>query len=409
MHKTFSSIFLSFILCFSLQAGGYQVSLHSHRNMGMGLIGTSLNFDASSVFYNPGAISTLPGKFSFAGGTSFIRSTTVFELGPDSHYQSVTDNPLSTPFYFYGAYKINDQLAVGLAVNTPYGSSLEWEEGWAGRFLIKDISLRNFTFQPTLSYRINENISAGAGLVYATGNFDLSRNLPVQGEQSEGEIRLGGETDSWGYNAGVLISLNNTVNIGISYRSRIDMEIDEGYVDISVPETLNSLFPGSTNLSTSLPLPANLDFGLSYQQEGIFMAGISINYVFWDAYETLNFDFSENTTSLTDSNNPREYSNTLIIRAGGEYYLSDNFMIRAGAYYDPSPVSKTYFSPETPGLNSTGLTTGLSFFPLEGLMIDAGFIYLMGEQTAAAYAPANFEGKYKSNAYITGLGITYQF
>ncbi len=298
---------------------------------------------------------------------------------------------------------------MGLAVNTPYGSSLEWEEGWAGRFLIKDISLRNFTFQPTLSYRINENISAGAGLVYATGNFDLSRNLPVQGEQSEGEIRLGGETDSWGYNAGVLISLNNTVNIGISYRSRIDMEIDEGYVDISVPETLNSLFPGSTNLSTSLPLPANLDFGLSYQQEGIFMAGISINYVFWDAYETLNFDFSENTTSLTDSNNPREYSNTLIIRAGGEYYLSDNFMIRAGAYYDPSPVSKTYFSPETPGLNSTGLTTGLSFFPLEGLMIDAGFIYLMGEQTAAAYAPANFEGKYKSNAYITGLGITYQF
>ncbi len=407
MHKTFLSIFITINICFSLQAGGYQVSLHSHRNMGMGLIGTSLNLDASTVFYNPGAISALPGKFSFAGGTSFITSTTVFELAPDSHYQSVTDNPPSTPFYFYGAYQVNDKWGVGFAVNTPYGSSLEWEEGWAGRFLIKDITLRNFTFQPTLSYQINENISAGAGLVYATGNFALSRNLPVQGEQSEGEIQLGGETDAWGYNAGILVTLNNTVNIGISYRSRIDMEIDDGYVDISVPETLNSLFPGSTNLSTSLPLPANFDFGLSYHQEGIFMAGISINYVFWDAYESLNFDFSENTTSLADSENPREYSNTLIIRAGGEYHLSDNFMIRAGAYYDPSPVNKTYFSPETPGLNNTGITTGLSFFPLEGLMIDAGFIYLMGQQTTATYEPANFGGKYKSNAYITGLGITY--
>ncbi|MFW5758803.1 MAG: hypothetical protein ACOCYO_08990, partial [Bacteroidota bacterium] len=79
MHRIILSIFLSLTLCYSLQAGGYQVSLHSHRNMGMGLIGTSLNFDASTVFYNPGAISTLPERFSFSGGTSFIRSTTVFE------------------------------------------------------------------------------------------------------------------------------------------------------------------------------------------------------------------------------------------------------------------------------------------------------------------------------------------
>lgn len=408
MYKISLSIFFSFIFWISMQAGGYQVSLHSHRNMGMGLIGTSLNFDASTVFYNPGAMGTLPGKFSFAGGASFIRSTTAFGLEPDSHYQSITDNPLSTPLYFYGVYNINDQWAVGLAVNTPYGNSLKWEEGWAGRFLIKDITLRNFTFQPTVSYQINEKISAGAGLVYATGNFDLTRKLPVQGEQSEGEIQLGGETSSWGYNAGILISFNNAVNAGISYRSRIDMEIDDGYVDISVPETLASLFPRSTSVSTSLPLPANLDLGLSYQREGVFMAGISLNYVFWDAYETLNFDFSENTSSLTDSENPREYSNTLIFRAGAEYYLSDNFMIRAGAYYDPSPVNKSYFSPETPGLNNTALTTGLSFFPIEGLMIDAGFIYLMGQQTSASYTPANFEGKYKSNAYIFGLGITYQ-
>jgi len=44
-------------------AGGYQVGLHSQRNIGMGLIGTSLSYDASALFYNPGgALSSTPNS-----------------------------------------------------------------------------------------------------------------------------------------------------------------------------------------------------------------------------------------------------------------------------------------------------------------------------------------------------------
>jgi long-chain fatty acid transport protein len=52
-------------------AGGYQVGLHSQRNIGMGLIGTSLSYDASALFYNPGGASFINSKFSFSAGATF--------------------------------------------------------------------------------------------------------------------------------------------------------------------------------------------------------------------------------------------------------------------------------------------------------------------------------------------------
>ena len=43
-------------------AGGYQVGLHGQKQIGMGLVGTSLSFDASSMFYNPGGLSFMNTK-----------------------------------------------------------------------------------------------------------------------------------------------------------------------------------------------------------------------------------------------------------------------------------------------------------------------------------------------------------
>ncbi len=66
-----------------------------------------------------------------------------------------------------------------MAVNTPYGNNLSWEDGWSGRFLIKDISLQAITIQPTISYRISDMLSVGAGFVYALGSVDMAQALPV--------------------------------------------------------------------------------------------------------------------------------------------------------------------------------------------------------------------------------------
>ena len=57
-----------------------------------------------------------------------------------------SDNKLSTPLHLYFNYKPTDKLAVGLGFYTPYGSSMNWGDNWAGAQLVQSINLR-----PTIS------------------------------------------------------------------------------------------------------------------------------------------------------------------------------------------------------------------------------------------------------------------
>lgn len=389
-------------------AGGYQVGLHGIRQIGMGLVGTPLTLDASVLFYNPGGLSFIAPDYSFALGVNGIRSYTVYKKTEPSLAEALTDNPWGTPFYFYGAARITDRFSAGFAINTPYGNSLSWGKDWIGRYLIQDLSLQAIFYQPTVSYKINDKIGLGVGLVYATGKFELNKALPVFDAGGEGSINLEGSTSKIGFNAGIMVRPIDGLNIGLDYRSAMDMETDEAVATFDVPVSLQGNFP-NTNVSTKLPLPANLDFGAAYDVNGKLMVAFSLNYVFWSSYDSLIFDFEKNTPALADSRNPRLYSNKMIVRLGAEYKMTNSFFIRAGGYYDPSPVNPDYFSPETPSLNSVGLTAGITYLPIEKLAIELSFLYISGQEGERTYLPDNFSGTFKTQTYIPGFGISYNF
>ncbi len=402
-----STLLLSLVMLLSAAtfAGGYQVGLHGVKQIGMGLVGTSITNDASVLFYNPGGLTFMKSNYSFAIGLNGIKSYTAYQKTAPSMSEAMTDNPMGTPFYAYAAYKINEKLGIGIAVNTPYGNSLSWGKDWIGRYLIQDLSLKAIFYQPTIAYKICDQVSLGAGLVYATGDFELNKGIPVFDSEGEGSVMLEGSTSSFGFNAGILVKPVDGLNVGVNYRSAIDMEIDDATATFNVPVSLQSNFPNTT-VATTLPLPANLDLGVSYQFNDNFVFAVSLNYVFWGRYDSLIFDFKDNTSSLADSRNPRLYSDRLIVRAGGEYKISNVLQVRAGGYYDPSPVNTEYFSPETPSLNSIGLTAGLSLNATEKLSIDLSFLYIIGMEGEREYLPDNFSGTFKTRTYIPGIGFT---
>jgi len=409
MKKLIISAGLLAMSCVGAFGGGYQVSLHGHKQIGMGLSGTSLHFDASSAFYNPGALGMMPTRYSFSAGGSAIISNVLFQKEAPSTYRARTENPMGTPFYFYAGARVGDNLVAALAINTPYGNGLKWEDNWIGRFLIKDISMRAITIQPTLAYQVNDMISFGAGLVYVMGSVDMNRALPVDGPDGEGNVNINGSTNAFGYNAGLLIKPIEALSIGVSYRSRIDVAMDDANAVFSVPQSLSTNFPTGNTAAVSLPLPSNLDFGISYQASEKLLLAVALNYVGWKAYDTLSFDFAQNTSSLTDSKNPRNYSNKMITRIGMQYQPTEKFALRIGGYYDPSPVNVEYFSPETPSLDNVAFTAGLSFTPMKGLSIDLSTVYVMGGEKQVSYAPDQFNGTYKSRAFIPGIGLSYSF
>ena len=180
-------LLLSFCLAAPvLFGGGYQVHLHSMRNIGMGLIGTSLSYDASSLFYNPGGTPFLDKRWSFSGGVNLLMSRLTFQPSNVAE-QANLKHELNTPLYFYAAFKPTKNLSVGLAVNTPYGNGLSWGDEWKGRYLIQDISFKAFTFQPTVSYKFKDIIGIGVGLVYAYGEVKMNKAIPIQGASGDGK------------------------------------------------------------------------------------------------------------------------------------------------------------------------------------------------------------------------------
>ncbi|MBI9064570.1 MAG: outer membrane protein transport protein [Marinilabiliaceae bacterium] len=394
----------------SLMAEGYQVNMQSQRQTGMGHTGTGLLLGASSMHFNPGALGFLKSKYEFSAGMSGAFSNNTFQKAMPSIYETTSDNPMGTPFYFYGASRVNEKMVVGLSVTSPYGNSLSWGSDWDGRYLIQDIALKAIFIQPTLSYQFNEKLSVGAGFVATYGSVDLNKGIPMQNTVMEGSVNLTGDTWSYGYHAGITYRPTDKFTVGLDYRSKIVMKIEAGEANFDVPDALKSeaTFPEGNTFDAEMPMPTNITFGLGYQLNEKWLVAADLQYVGWSAYESLDFYFEKNSESL-DSENARNYDNTLIVRLGTEFTLSPKWQFRAGAYYDPTPIPENYLTPETPGTNKVGLSAGLSWNIIEKLSFDASLLYIHGEKREDGYADSNFYGTYYSNAILPGIGLTYIF
>lgn len=172
----------------SALAEGYQVNNMSAKQTGMGHVGTAMKLNSESIFFNPAATSFQNSKFDVSVGMTGIlsnvsyRSLPTMENGYKSGPAEKSNNKMSTPIHAYINYKPIEKLAVGVGFYTPNGSSMNWGDSWSGAHLVQSINLKAFTVQPTVSWKICDGLSIGAGLMITWGNFDLSRSmLPIGG------------------------------------------------------------------------------------------------------------------------------------------------------------------------------------------------------------------------------------
>ncbi|HKL71999.1 MAG TPA: outer membrane protein transport protein [Marinilabiliaceae bacterium] len=395
---------LLFIVPIMVYGEGYQINFQGARQGGMGHTGTGLNFGASSIHFNPGALGLMESNIDFnLGGTAILSNNTFQKRG--SNYKHESDNPVGTPFFFYGAAKITDNLVAGLGVTTPFGNSLVWGDDWDGRYLIQDISLAAIFIQPTLSYKFNDNLSLGAGFIYAIGNVDLHKALPVQGSEPA-QAEISGKTTSFGVNAGVFYKATQDLSFGLSYRSTITMKMDKGDASFKVPVSLQGQFP-KTTFKAELPMPGGIQLGTGWQINDRLLLAADLQYVLWSSYKELNFVFE--AESVPDSNNERNFENTLIYRIGAEYIILPQLLGRAGFAFDPTPIPKDYLTPETPGATKLNYTLGLSYLFTENISLDLSLMYIKAMEREDGYAPADFYGTYNSNAVLPGFGLNIKF
>jgi long-chain fatty acid transport protein len=393
-------------------AGGYRVALQGQKQLAMGHTGVAVVNSAEVAFFNPAGMAFLEDKFNLSVGANALFAETKFQ-NSTYNWESSTSN-FGTPFSIYATYKVNDWLSAGLAIYSPYGSSVAWDQDWHGSHLVNNIDLKAIFVQPTVSVRIGEKFSIGGGPIYVTGSVDFNRNVDrtttnEDGERTDLTINAKGIT-AWGYTAGFMFNPTSKLRIGMNYRSEIIMEARDGDATFNDVPSYAAGTLTNTTFNADLPLPGELTTGLSYQVTDKWLVAFDYNYTLWDVYKSLDVEFNN---GLPTSVNPRNYQNASTYRVGTQYVATEKFTFRAGWYFDESPVQDGFFAPETPRNDSMGFTGGLTYQVNKKLGVDFSFLYLHFDEIDNSYDHFNdgssFGGTYKSSVFSPGVGITYGF
>jgi long-chain fatty acid transport protein len=398
------SAFMPSMLAFG---AGYQLNLQGLRQLAMGGGGTAVPWDASTIFYNPGGLSRLD-HFQVYGAGLFLIPTTQY-INNAQNYSTYTQKKTFTPFNFYagGTLKSMPKLGFGLGVYTPFGSGTFWEDNWTGRYIIQNIELQTIFIQPTVSYRINDAISVGVGYIYATGNVDIARALPLQNSAgADGQAKLDGNATGMGYNIGISVKASEKLNFGITYRSRVDMHVKDGDAKFTVPTSVASNFQ-NTKFDATVPCPEVLSLGVGWKAMDKLTLTLDLNFTGWKAFDSLAFNYSTPVNGTMRTSDARLYKSRMATRIGAHYQATDRLEIMAGGAYDPSPVRDGYVTPDLPDANRIVLTTGFVYKPIPKLGIMAVVEYVTSERRDGSYDDAGFSGTYQTHAITPGIGITY--
>jgi long-chain fatty acid transport protein len=394
---------------FSSFGAGYQLNLQGLRQLAMGGSGTAMPWDASTIFYNPAGLSHLKTIQAY-GSVIWVKPATAYGNYAGS---AITQQQTFTPFNIYvgGTVKAGSRLGLGLGIYTPFGSGVKWDDNWTGRHLVQDVKLQTVFVQPTISYRLSDKWSVGAGFVFANGIFDLKQALPVQNALTEdATVKFHGVGNGVGYNVGIQWKKSERFQMGLTYRSQVNIDVDGGSATFNVPASLSTTFP-NTKFNTLMPLPQVASIGLAIKplnNEKLTLQ-LDLNYTGWNSFDSLRIDFDNHTESLQNKHLPRHYRNTLTTRLGACYKLSKVVSLMAGGAYDPTPVTNRYVTPDLPDADRVIVTCGASVKPLKRFTILAACEFMSSLKRTGSYDFGGFSGTYWNQAINPGIGLYYNF
>ncbi|NBX38742.1 MAG: hypothetical protein EBR54_04930 [Flavobacteriia bacterium] len=177
--RIFPWLFVLFILSIteinSFFSQGFQVNFQGQKQQGVGCAGSALVQDASTLFFNPAGAGFSKKSEVNAACTPVFGNIMYVDSSTNEVYRS--ENPVGTPLNLYVLQKPKKQhrLAYGLSITTPFGSTVQYSPNWIGRFTLTRLSMKIFHIQPTLAYKITDNLSLGVGFVVCPGKVNQPR------------------------------------------------------------------------------------------------------------------------------------------------------------------------------------------------------------------------------------------
>jgi len=403
-------------------AAGFALNENSASGAGAAFAGGAASGeDASTVFYNPAAMTRISGTQMVVGLHGIVP-----DLKFNNKGSSTTGGPLTggngglgkgvvVP-NFYLVTDITPNIKYGFGVSAPFGLRTQYDGDWVGRYQALKSVIKTVNLNPSLAYKVNDLISLGAGFNAQYINAELSNAIdfgfPAAPQSADGAADISGNSWGYGYNLGVLFQFPTATRVGLAYRSKIHHTLVGNASYTNVPAALAgnpSFTSGGAKLAVTLPDSMSLS---AVQEIGDKWELLSdVTFTRWSSFNELRVRFDNGAPDAVTVENWR---NTLRGSIGLAYRYNDFLKLRGGVGFDQSPVRGAFRTARIPDNNRKILAVGANYKVSKTGSMDFAYQHLFVSDTPInnnqlAAGNGQLIGTYNSQVNILSLQYNHNF
>ncbi len=374
----------------------------------------SARYDAAELaWFNP-AGAAMMDRAQVTGGGALIFPSMKLDMGDDEPNMKHIAYPVP---YLYGAMPLPGNLGVSLSVNSPYGLTTEWDNDWTGKYYAHYTNLSTVFITPAVSWRMLDWLSISAGVQFAYAEAEMRQPIavihPEAGYVGDVYTKIKGHDWGQGFILSAMATPFDDWNFGISYHSYVHFKIN-GHGEYQIPSSLSDFSPYFSRSTVALPLdlPPTLAFAVSTTMLKDFRFSAEVLWTGWSTYSDLKFHYKDTAPGSTEPGIievEKKWDDVVSLHFGIEYFLTDQWTLRASYAWDESPIDDDYRDPTLPTNDRNVFGFGLGY-NWDHLTVDAAYSYVSVENSKVGKeATPGLSGTYKGDAHIANLSFSWTF
>lgn len=347
----------------SALAGGFFVREQGALGQGASFAGAGASTALSAMFMNSAAVTSLDGMNSDSNIAAILPEATMTAtagstFGPGTAFATTVPQstdigvvayvPASYINYQFKNYDPN--LYLGLAVNSPFGLKTKPDTRWAGSTVADSTRLFSVNFNPTLGYKLSNQLSVGVGaqFEYAKGVLKFATGTPT-GPHSGYE----GDSMAVGATAGLMYTPNAGTRIGLGYRSQMTHTLEGSIATGGSPTRsgpLNAALNAGAGADVDLRLPDIVNLSINQAVSNNMRVLGTVEWAGWSRFKSLDLVQTSPGIVITKAPTPTgpgtaigsisgKWEDGWFFSGGLEYDVSPALTVRAGGAYEISPVT----------------------------------------------------------------------
>ena len=315
-----------------------------------------------------------------------------------------------------------NRLVFGFAVYSPYGLHIKWDNNPAvnpGAYNSFESYYIRVVANPTIAYKINDKLSVGFGVAIGRSYSGSQRRLYAPSMPNlNNRVIKGSFTDdtNYSFNFGIMYRPIKQLVLGAAYRSRTHTNF-KGTVELVGVQKVDA--------DTSIDHPDQVQVGVRYMPSDKVSVEADVVWTHWSVVDKYTIHFHQPFMGKTKETFPRSWKNTKRVRFGVEWKATKLLTLRAGYYYDPTPIPDDTFDLLWPDGDKKTYSLGAGLNFTKHLSLDIALQYTISEYTReiggessnlnSSYsnpvtgAPGSVSTKAKGHLWGYALTVNYKF